>query len=164
MARKPDQSGSDDTTATSVPEKAAGQVVTPEQRKTLHDRAQAGEKLNVGELALVTGNLLRYRNLPTITTVNAKTGATEVDQQETGFSPRHMAAATLHGWGLHRHHTGKSMELALKDYEAALKAADGPPEGFLTPVPHDAAFSPHAPPVVLVDTALQRQPFTKKAS
>src|SRR6187399_247431 len=99
-----------------------GQTVTPEQRKSLEQRATEGEKLSVGELALVTGNLRRV-NLPSITTVNTKTGASETDFASTAFSAAHQAAATLHGWLQHAHHTSKSMELTQADYLAALKAA-----------------------------------------
>jgi hypothetical protein len=142
-----------------------GQVVTPDQKKTLLQRAEAGEKLPVGELAAITGNVVRRVNLPRITTVNNTTGATEVDHAASVFSTAHAVAATLHGWSGpqgHSHHSGAPMQLTLRDYQAALKAAEGPPEGYLTPIPHEAAFSPFAPPITLVTTKLERQPFPEK--
>jgi hypothetical protein len=55
---------------------------------------------------------------------------------------KHSAAAALHGWTLHAHHTGTPLLLSLSDYQAALTAA-------MTLIghsyqPHAAALSPHA--------------------
>lgn len=137
------------------------QVVTPEQKKTLEQRAEAGEKLTVGELAAVTGNI-RCVNLPRITTVNTETGATETDHAQTAFTPEHLAAATLHGWKAHAHHSGKPMTLSLRDYKAALVAASKAPAGYITPCPHAAAFSEYAKPINLVTTALKKERFPKE--
>lgn len=59
---------------------------------------------------------------------------------------QHGAAAALHGWDLHRHHTGTEMRLSRQDYESALKAAttmvavDDKPGAFIYQ-PHEAALS-----------------------
>src|SRR5690606_11790592 len=68
----------------------AAQIVTPAQAKTLAERAESGEKLSVGELALVTRNLRRV-NLPVITTVNRDRssgayGRSEIDAQPTAYT------------------------------------------------------------------------------
>jgi hypothetical protein len=145
------------------PTAPAPQVVTPTQAKSMAERAEAGEKLPVGELALVTGNLRRV-NLPTITTVNrdrssSDFGRSESDGQTSAYTAEHQAAATLHGWPLHAHHTAAPMQLTLTEYRKALEAANTTPDGYLTPVPHAPAFSPHAVPVTLVTSALKREPF-----
>lgn len=58
---------------------------------------------------------------------------------------KHAAAAVLHGWPLHQHHTAAPMELSRGDYEAALEAACTTDElGNYTP--HPGALSPHAAP------------------
>lgn len=145
------------------PAKPAPQTVTPAQAKTLAERAETGEKLSVGELALVTGNLRRV-NLPVITTVNrdrssAAYGRSEIDAQPTAYTAAHQAAATLHGWPRHSHHANRQMQLTLADYRKALAAASTTPDGYLTSVPHAPAFSPYALPVTLVTTALVRVQF-----
>lgn len=59
---------------------------------------------------------------------------------------KHGAAAALHGWDLHRHHTGQEMQLSRADYDQALTAAmtmvavEGQPGAF-SYVPHAAALS-----------------------
>lgn len=56
---------------------------------------------------------------------------------------RHSAAATLHGWQQHEHHTGSPMRLSRADYEAAITAALQPDLTVADYVPHAAALSPH---------------------
>jgi hypothetical protein len=56
---------------------------------------------------------------------------------------KHAAAAALHGWAEHAHHTGKPMELSAEGYEAALKAVEGPGKSG-DYEPHPAALSPHS--------------------
>jgi hypothetical protein len=43
--------------------------------------------------------------------------------QEPHYSARHAAAAALHGWNEHTHHSGAPMFLSQADYLAALEAA-----------------------------------------
>lgn len=57
----------------------------------------------------------------------------------------HAAAATLHGWREHRHHTGSPMALSRADYEAALRAAQAPAPGKSRIEPHGPALSPFHP-------------------
>lgn len=57
----------------------------------------------------------------------------------------HRAAATLHGWKAHKHHTGREMALTVEHYEKALKAAAAPPRGQQRLVPHKPALSRHCP-------------------
>ena len=52
---------------------------------------------------------------------------------------RHGAAAALHGWDLHRYHTGAELQLGEADYDAALLAVD-PKDGVIAP--HEGALSP----------------------
>lgn len=56
------------------------------------------------------------------------------------FSPRHSAAAMLHGWHAHAMHTAEPLALSLADYEAALAAVDS-----VSPklTPHAPACSPY---------------------
>jgi hypothetical protein len=87
------------------------------------------------------------------------------------YSWQHAAAAQLHGWAAHEHHTGAAIALTRVDYEAALKAAAEPVTRYATEdgqlgalldqqavarlngtkpttsryEPHPAALSPHAP-------------------
>ena len=59
---------------------------------------------------------------------------------------KHGAAGSLHGWELHRFHTGEDLKLSREDYEAALKAAFT-----LVPVSQNdkgltrATYKPHEP-------------------
>lgn len=52
----------------------------------------------------------------------------------------HAAAAALHGWVAHEHHTGAPMQLTQHEYLAAIEAAKQPDL-----VPHPPAVSPHSP-------------------
>lgn len=56
---------------------------------------------------------------------------------------RHSAAAALHGWPQHAHHTGAPMRLSRTDYDAAINAALQPDLTSADYVPHAAALSPH---------------------
>ena len=56
-------------------------------------------------------------------------------------SYKHQAAAALHGWDLHRYHTGEEMQLSRADYEAAIRAANELKDGGYAP--HEAALSEH---------------------
>lgn len=71
----------------------------------------------------------------------------DTDQAETtgehcaalGTPPAiHAAAAALHGWAQHIHHTGEPMRMTRATYEAAIKAVDARPCR-----PHREALSPH---------------------
>ena len=56
---------------------------------------------------------------------------------------KHNAAAMLHGWAEHRHHTNRPIEIPRDAYEKALAAASEPGvDGKYTP--HDAACSEFA--------------------
>jgi len=57
---------------------------------------------------------------------------------------QHRAAAALHGWAEHAHHTGKPMQLTAEQYYAALVAASTTPARNGEYVPHFPALSPHA--------------------
>jgi hypothetical protein len=58
------------------------------------------------------------------------------------LSAAHEAAAVLHGWAEHEHHTGKTIELSRSAYQGALNAASHFAEGTGDYVPHPAALSP----------------------
>lgn len=53
---------------------------------------------------------------------------------------RHGMAVVIHGWSLHEYHEGAAPQLALADYEAALKAAESFPYK-----PHKSALTKYAP-------------------
>lgn len=58
----------------------------------------------------------------------------------------HNAAAVLHGWAEHKHHTGEDIKLTDEAYEGALKAAVTPLEGGERHgdyEPHKPALSPY---------------------
>lgn len=83
--------------------------------------------------------------LLTVDELAEATGRTFVRQNPKATIPNaaHAAAAAIHGWKDHAHHTGEAMRLSLEDYEAALQAAAEPPEGKRHLVPHAAALSPY---------------------
>lgn len=148
-------------------EQPKAREVDPNSLAELKRRAAEGEALDVGQLAAVTGNIKRVR-VPRVTTKNPETGRTETDGATDSrgftfiFSAEHKAAATLHGWGHHQHHSGKPLTLKLEDYEKALEAATKSTEGYITPVPYLPAFSKHAPSIKLVTTKLEKVEFPPK--
>ena len=52
---------------------------------------------------------------------------------------KHGAAAALHLWSDHEHHTGRPIEITRAEYQGALDAACKP-----NPAPHPAALGRHA--------------------
>lgn len=116
-----------------------GKPAVEEQKpptKTLAERAEAGEKLTIAELAEATKNAYAYRPFATMG------GSSE---NATGYTPAHAAAAQLHGWNAHSSHTADPLTLTLSDYKAALKAGSEAPKGKQTYEPHEAACSPYRP-------------------
>lgn len=58
---------------------------------------------------------------------------------------KHEAAASLHGWAEHAHHSGASFRLTLKQYKDAIAAATTPTGSTPMYQPAAEACSEHAP-------------------
>lgn len=114
-------------------QRVEAQKQADERRKlTLAEKAATGVALTLDELADATGNKRRLKPGLVLDGVAADTHA---------YSPEHAAAAQLHGWTAHAHHSVEPLRLKADDYRAAIIAAACSDKPKL--VPHEPALAPH---------------------
>jgi hypothetical protein len=101
------------------------------REKTIAERADAGEKVSVNDLAVHLGHVKIEKREEKLEASDGNT--------KTITTWQHAAAAALHGWAQYEFDEGEPFELTREDYEAALKVA-GAPNAAGVYEPHEPAY------------------------